>query len=165
MKLTRVLFAVLAVAALGTLVGCDLLNGRDTSSIIGSIDIALGSVIGGAKYQVVLYSRETTMNPTTDFPYAPQVAAVTGNFPGAGLDVSYTTVNFEMDEVPAGEYALFVWADADDDGVFNSNYDAYGFYSGADGWTTLKPDPNVVVREVGIVDADLTISNPGWAAV
>ena len=162
MKLTRALALVLVVVALAGLAGCDLFE--NPASIIGSIDVQWNSIDGGYAYHVVLYAYGTTMDPATNYATAAQAMAISGQFPGAGESVTYSTTNYEMDEVPAGTYTLFAWVDADNNGSFNPNSDGYGFYDGAGNWATSQPYPNVVVPDAGIVDIDVTVSNPVWGA-
>ena len=111
MKIARILLAVLVVVTFGVLAGCDLANEVTGSQIIGSI-VSPSWVQGGVPYHVVLYSAGTYMDPYSDYGTVPQAASVEGTFPGSSTDTS-DTVNYQFDNVPAGEYSLFAWVDVD----------------------------------------------------
>jgi len=157
MKIARVLLAVLVVVTFGFLVGCDQLNAVTGSQIIGSVVSTLW-VQGGVPYHVVLYAAGTFMDPYSDYATAPQAASVEGTFPGSTTDTS-DTVNYQFDNVPAGEYSLFAWVDVDGNGLFDSNYDLFGFYFGNPSViNTAQPlAPNVLVPEKSIVDVDVWV--------
>ena len=157
MKQVRALALVLVVVALAALAGCDQFE--NPTSIIGSIDTVSSPVNGGCTWHVVLYAEGTSMDPSNgDYATAAQVKAVTGQFPTGGAEATFTTTNYEMDEVPSGTYSLFVWVDTDGNGTFEYyNGDACGFYNGAAVYQDWQPEANVVVPESGIVDVDVQV--------
>lgn len=161
MKIARVLVALLVVVTFGVLVGCDQLNKATGGQIIGSIVSSNVWVIGGTKYHVVLYSAGTFMDPYSDYDTVPQAALVEGTFPGSSTDTS-DTVNYQFDNVPAGDYSLFAWVDFDGNGLFNPFNDLFGFYFGNPSTiNTAQPlAPNVLVPEKSIVDVDVWVGYP-----
>jgi hypothetical protein len=159
MKIARVLFAVLAVAALGTLVSCDLFD--NPTMIIGSINVSTyNPVAEGTTYHIVLYSATTTMDPTVDYATAERAEEVAGTFPDADVGVTFDTINYTLSDVPAGVYSMFVWVDSDDSGEFESGQDLYGFYYGdPSAYNLEQPPANVVVPAEGVVDVDIWLDN------
>lgn len=159
MKISRVLLAVLVVVTFGVLAGCDLANEVTGSQIIGSIIVSnYNWVIGGTKYHVVLYSAGTYMDPYSDYGTVPQAASVEGTFPGSSTDTS-DTVNYQFDNVPAGQYSLFAWVDSNGNGSFDSNFDQFGFYFGNPSVMnyTQPLAPDVLVPEKSIVDVGVWV--------
>lgn len=159
MKMARGLFAVLAVAALGTLVGCDLFE--NPTMIIGSINVNMSNpVAAGTAYHIVLYSETTTMDPTADYATAERAEEVAGAFPDTGSEATFDTINYVMSDVPSGVYSMFVWVDSDDSGEFESGQDLHGFYYGDPSAYNLdQPAANIVVPDEGIVDIDVWLDN------
>jgi hypothetical protein len=162
MKLRTVVYAGIAILALGALAACDLVgSGR---IVIGNLFTFYGGVPGGLDYHVVFYADGTVMAPfyNPDLPQpgyteAPQAASVSGTMPGTSED-TVGTVNFQLDDVPPGLYSVFGWVDSNDNGVFDPSQDLWGFYYGHTNADTLtQPPANVVIRETGIVDLDVWV--------
>lgn len=162
MRQMRVLFVVLAVAALATLTGCDLLG--KSSAVIGSIVSANYQIPEGTPYHVVLYSEGTAMDPWADYDTVARAGEIEGAFPEPGLGANYDTINYQVDEVDAGLYSMFAWADMDGDGSFDPSVDYFGFHTGSTGTTDMQPPANVVVPEAGFVDVDIWIDYFGVTA-
>ena len=158
--------AVLAVAALALLAGCNMVSG--TNAIIGSIsmDLNASEAWGGLEYHVLVYEHIEYADPDipTIDPGVPStvngltpVAHLEGTFPGSMGDWYWTT-NYILADVPAGQYYLFVWIDWDSSGTFDEDFDACGFYDGNMSGNAIRtePDsPNVVVPAAGLLDIDV----------
>jgi hypothetical protein len=157
MRLTRVLFPLLAVAALATMTGCDLFG--KSSVVIGSIISPNYQIPEGTPYHVVLYSADTTMDPWSDYDTVARVKEIEGTFPEPGLGADYDTINYQIDKVDAALYSMFAWTDMDSDGSFDPYVDYFGFHTGSSSSTDIQPFANVVVPESGVVDIDIWIDD------
>lgn len=164
MKLRPALIAIAALGILAALAGCDLLGDDGGSFVGGTISWGFAQVDGGTAFHVILYSAGTAMDPTADaslpqsLERAPRALDVEGAFPGSP-PTTHSAVTYQVGPVPAGTYSLFVWIDADGDGVFDLYSDPGGFYFGRNGSVLSQPDANLVVQATGFVDADVQVNN------
>ena len=135
--------AVLAVAALVLLAGCDVVGGS-TNAIIGSIsmDLNASEAWGGLEYHVLVYkgTESVDVGIPSSVNGLTTVARLDGTFPGSMADWYWTT-NYILADVPAGQYYLFVWIDWDSSGDFDEDYDACGFYDGSMSGNAIRSEP------------------------
>lgn len=168
MRRKLVVMAAVVVLVVAALAGCPTYETYNTyyldmDAIAGSIYVgtSAGVVWGETAYHVLLYKPPASVDPmvASTVNDLVTVAKLDGVFPGTPGD-SYLTATYTITDVPAGDYFMFVWVDADASGTFDRDYDLFGFYEAMSTFNFVWEEPfspNIVVEETGLLDIDVWV--------
>lgn len=159
MTTRRALTCIAIVAGIAALAGCPLCP----AMLVGSLGLdssGPGTVWGGTEYHVLLFAEGAAVN-LDDLSNPAPVESMTGTLPG-GPGAAYTSINYVLAHVPAGEYFLLAWVDSNGIPGFNRWADYFGFYDWDPGafpsFNSMQPMyPNVNIPLSGVVDVDLVL--------